>query len=84
MAYARRHGRGTDWYQNLHRAGGARIEAGDRQYKGRIEPVEDPDASLAQITELFAAKYGRQMVNSYYRDTRRHPVALDVTPIPGD
>ena len=81
MAYARRHGRGTDWYQNLQRAGGARIEVGDRRYEGRLEPVGDPGETLERITELFAAKYGRQMVNSYYRETRRHPVHLLVTPV---
>ncbi len=82
MAYARRHGRGTDWYQNLQRAGSAQIDVADRRYEGRLEPVTDSDRALARISDLFAQKYGRQMVNSYYTDTKRFPVCLVVTRLP--
>ncbi len=80
MAYARRHGRGTDWYQNLRRAGGGRMEAGDRRYEVEWEVIRDPSAELARITELFSGKYGRQMVASYYLESRRFPVILRVRP----
>jgi deazaflavin-dependent oxidoreductase (nitroreductase family) len=82
MAYARRHGRGTDWYRNLRRAGSAAIEVGDRRYTGAVEPVADEAAALTRITELFIAKYGRQMVNSYYTETSRFPVYLRITRLP--
>lgn len=82
MAYARRHGRGTDWCQNLQRTGSALVEAGDRRFEGRLEPIADPGAALARITDLFAGKYGRQMVNSYYTDTKRFPVCLIIARAP--
>ncbi len=81
MAYARRHGRGTDWYQNLQHTPTARIEAGDRRYEGRGEPVADAGATLDRITALFIEKYGRQMVNSYYTETKRYPLCLAITPV---
>jgi len=82
MAYTRRHGRGTDWFQNLRRAHTAVIEAGERRYAGHLESVDDAEAELTRITEMFAAKYGRQMVNSYYTETKRFPVRLAITPLP--
>ena len=81
MAYGRRHGRGTDWYQNLRRAGSALVEVGDRRYEGKLEPIPDAGAALPHVTDLFAEKYGRQMVNSYYTDTKRFPVCLIITPV---
>ena len=81
MAYARRHGRGTDWYRNLERAGSALVEVGERRYAGRWEPITDAGAALPRVTDLFTEKYGRQMVNSYYTDTKRFPVCLIITPV---
>lgn len=81
MAYARRHGRGTDWYRNLQRAGSALVEVGERRYEGRWERITDAGAALPRVTDLFAEKYGRQMVNSYYTDTKRFPVCLIITPV---
>ena len=80
MAYARRHGRGTDWYQNLQRHGSALVEVGERRYQATLEAIADPDAALTRITELFGEKYGRQMVNSYYTGTKRYPVCLAIVP----
>lgn len=82
MAYARRHGRGTDWYQNLRRRGAALVEVGERRYDAQLEALTDPDRQLVRITEWFAEKYGRQMVNSYYTDTKRYPVCLRLSPLP--
>ena len=84
MAYARRHGRGTDWYRNLRRRGLARVEVGEHRYEARCDPMADADAAaaLARITDLFVEKYGRQMVNSYYTDTKRFPVCLTIVPLP--
>lgn len=82
MAYARRHGRGTDWYQNLRRGRRAVVEVGDRRYLGEWERLEDPAAGLKRMTDLFAGKYGRQMVASYYAETKRHPVCLRLAPHP--
>ncbi len=84
MAYARRHGRGTDWYQNLQHTSIAQIEAGERRYEGRGEPIADAAATLEHITALFIEKYGRQMVNSYYTETKRYPVCLAITPVPAE
>ncbi|MGH2452497.1 MAG: nitroreductase/quinone reductase family protein [bacterium] len=81
MAYARRHGRGTDWYQNLRRARRGVVEVGERRYEGEWETVQDPAAALAQITDLFSGKYGRQMVASYYLETKRFPVIVRLRPI---
>ena len=82
MAYARRHGRGTDWYRNLQRAGSALVEVGERRYEGRWERITDAGAALPRVTDLFAGKYGRQMVNSYYTDTKRFPVCLIIARAP--
>ncbi len=82
MSYTRRHGRGTDWYQNLRRARGALVEVGERRYQATWEPIEDAAAALARITDLFSAKYGRQMVASYYLETKRFPVCLRIVPAP--
>jgi len=76
MAYARRHGRGTDWYQNLRRAGQGVGEVGVRRYELKWKAVGDPAAALARITDLFSGKYGRQMVASYYLETKRFPVCV--------
>ncbi|MBI3976525.1 MAG: nitroreductase family deazaflavin-dependent oxidoreductase [Armatimonadetes bacterium] len=82
MAYARRHGRGTDWYQNLRHGRRAVVEVGDRRYEAAWERIEDPAGMLVQITALFTLKYGRQMVASYYAETKRHPVCLRIAPHP--
>lgn len=80
MAYARRHGRGTDWYQNLRRARSGTVEIGERRYRVRWEALDDLAAALERITNLFSAKYGRQMVASYYLETKRFPVSLLLSP----
>jgi deazaflavin-dependent oxidoreductase (nitroreductase family) len=80
MAYARRHGRGTDWYQNLRRARDGMVEVGDRRFDVEWEAIDDPAAELTNITELFSGKYGRQMVASYYLETKRFPVILRLKP----
>ena len=82
MAYARRHGLGTDWYQNLRRQKSASIEVGNRRYRGTWERIPDPVAALHRITDLFIQKYGRQMVASYYSETKRFPVCLTIEPAP--
>jgi deazaflavin-dependent oxidoreductase (nitroreductase family) len=76
MTYARRHGRGTDWYRNLRKQRSAQIEVGQRRYAGHLVAVEDPEPFLQQITEMFAAKYGWQLVRSYYTETKRIPIKL--------
>jgi hypothetical protein len=80
MAYARRHGRGTDWYQNLHRGRDGVMEAGERRYRVTWEPIGDQGTALTRITDLFSGKYGRQMIASYYLETKRFPVCLRVIP----
>lgn len=80
MAYARRHGRGTDWYRNLRRHRSADLSIGQRRYRGTWVSIEDAAAVLEEITALFVAKYGLQMVNSYYTESKRLPVRLRLEP----
>ena len=54
MAYARRHGRGTDWYRNLRRAGEGMVLVGGRRYRVRWEPPGEAAAAVEAITRKFA------------------------------
>lgn len=76
MAYARRHGRGTDWYRNLRRAGEGMVLVGGRRYRVRWEPPGEAAAAVEAITRKFEEKYGLQAVRSWYAETRRLPVVL--------
>jgi deazaflavin-dependent oxidoreductase (nitroreductase family) len=79
LAHARGHGRGTDWYQNLVAAGGARVVARGQQIE--VRPAEFPSGvdAHAYVVSLFEAKYGAGAIDTWYDRTLRIPLRAVVT-----
>ncbi len=58
-------GSGSDWYKNVLREPTIRLTAGDAQLTPRATPITDP-ARVAQVVDMFRAKYGADDVEAYY------------------
>ena len=58
-------GSGSDWYKNVLREPTIRLTAGDAQLTPRATPITDP-AKVAQVVDMFRAKYGADDVEAYY------------------
>lgn len=67
-----------DWLRNLRRGPGCVVRIGGRELRARYEPVEDREATLKHVVELWRAKYGNEWVQPWYFETGREPVKLRV------
>lgn len=75
-------GRGPDWYKNLLRDPWCRIRIDGHELAGTFEPVDDREAGLRHLVELWRAKYGAMWVSDWYVERGRLPVKvrLDTAP----
>jgi deazaflavin-dependent oxidoreductase (nitroreductase family) len=58
-------GSDSDWYKNVLKTPTIRVAARRMQLTARATPVTDP-ARVAEILDLFRAKYGARDVDRYY------------------
>jgi hypothetical protein len=58
-------GSGSDWYKNVLREPTIRLTAEDAQLTARATPSAEP-ARVAQVVDMFRAKYGADDVEAYY------------------
>ena len=68
------YGSDTNWYKNVLDDPATRVSAGGRSLTARATPITDP-ARVAQITDMFRAKYGDRDFEAYYP---KHDVAVEV------
>lgn len=67
-----------DWLRNLRRHPDCVVRLGDHELAARNEPVEDSDAALRHLVELWRAKYGADWVQPWYVERGRVPVLLRI------
>ncbi len=72
--------RGPEWYRNLLAAGEATVMLDAREWRARLEPSEDREATLRRLVELWRAKYGAEWVQDWYVEKGRIPVRLRLLP----
>lgn len=67
-----------DWLKNLQRRPDCVVRVGEHEVPARYEPVDDKDAALRHLVELWRAKYGADWVQPWYVERGRIPVRLRI------
>lgn len=67
-----------DWLLNLRAHPSCTAKIGEHELAARYEPIEDRDAALKHLVELWRAKYGAEWVQPWYVEKGREPVRLRI------
>jgi hypothetical protein len=70
--------REPDWLLNLRADPDCAVRIGDHELAARYEPVDDRDAALRHLVELWRTKYGAEWVQDWYVEHGREPVRLRI------
>lgn len=70
--------RTPDWLLNLRADPACTVRIGEVELGARYEAIDDRDAALRHLVDLWRAKYGAEWVQPWYVESGREPVRLRI------
>lgn len=71
-------GRKTDWYHNLEKNPKCTIEIDGKSLKGKVKFQGEDEKLEKKIRDDFAKDMGQDHYDTWYKDTNRIPVVVEV------